>query len=130
MRIRFKEFLLGALLSLTLPIYADESSNLFLTLANGKTQVFDLDHNPVITFSDENVNIKSDNNSVSLSFDEIRHFSFWRFNLQDDDALFISDILSVILGKDDDAHKADVNGDGKVDIGDVLKYLSNKKTNN
>lgn len=127
MRIRFKELLFGAFFALTLPIHADEGSTLILKLANGTSCYFDLDQNPVITFTDFEVNIKVENDVKSFAFDDLGNFSFWSFDADAPDVLSIAHIISVIpfKGNNMQGEKADVNGDGKVDIADVL-YLINK----
>lgn len=126
MRIRFKELLVGALLALALPIHADEGSTLILKLANGTTKVFDLDRNPVIRFTESEVNIKSDDAEESFAFDDLGNFSFWSFDADAPDVIGIAHIISVIPFKGSNAQgdKADVNGDGRVDIGDVLSLIN------
>ena len=108
--------------------------------ADGRVVTFDLDEEPVTTYADGNLVIKTSKKTITYPLENVRKFTYFLPNnrhlgdangdgkINSDDVLELS---NKILGKPSDKFveaNADVNGDGKVDAIDIVLIISSIHT--
>ena len=104
--------------------------------ADGEVVTFDLDEEPVTTYADGNLVIKTSKKTITYPLENVRKFTYFIPNnilLGDADGSGVVDAADVIevsnkiLGKPSAKFvekNADVNGDGKVNAIDVVLIIS------
>ena len=104
--------------------------------ADGEVITFDLDEEPVTTYADGNLVIKTSKKTITYPLENVRKFTYFIPNniLLGDadgngvvDAADVIEVSNKILGKPSAKFvekNADVNGDGKVNAIDVVLIIS------
>ena len=104
--------------------------------ADGEVITFDLDEEPVTTYADGNLVIKTSTRTITYPLEKVRKYTYFiPSNIQLGDAdgngvVEAADVIEVsnkILGKPSAKFvekNADVNGDGKVNAIDVVLIIS------
>jgi hypothetical protein len=104
--------------------------------ADGEVVTFDLDEEPVTTYADGNLVIKTSTRTITYPLEKVRKFTYFIPNnrtLGDADGNGVvddADVVEVsnkILGKPSDKFveaNADVNGDGKVNTVDIVLIIN------
>lgn len=128
-------FLIIAAFSLT--TQADDSK-LLVWQADGKVVAFSLDEEPVTTYSNGNLIITTTSKTVTYPLEQVRKYAYFlpkarllgdadgNGEVNSDD---IKEISQKILGKPSDKFvegNADVNGDGYINVKDIVLILCSK----
>ena len=104
--------------------------------ADGEVVTFDLDEEPVTTYADGNLVIKTSKKTITYPLEKVKKFTYFIPNniLLGDadgngvvDAADVIEVSNKILGKPSAMFvekNADVNGDGKVNAIDVVLIIS------
>ena len=108
--------------------------------ADGRVVTFDLDEEPVTTYADGNLVIKTSKKTITYPLENVRKFTYYmakNFLLGDADGNGVvnnDDVIAVsnkILGKHSGrfvVENADMNGDNKVNAVDIVMIISMLKS--
>ena len=132
---KFFLFLIVTVFSLS--IHA-EDSKLLVWQADGKVVAFSLDEEPVTTYSNGNLIITTTSKTVTYPLEQVRKYTYFlpKARLLGDadgngvvNSDDIKEISLKIFGKPSEKFvegNADVNGDGKINVEDIVLILCSK----
>ena len=134
-----RHLLWAMMLAASVPTFAadDDGVQIVLSFNNGWSATsFSFDENPVITFTDDSVNIKTSASKkpYSVLFEEVKTFTFGEqtgleCDVNGDGKVDFADVEHIVDGKSNAAEtiRADLNHDGVVDVADIFHVINNIK---
>jgi hypothetical protein len=127
---------------LTLSVHAEEAK-LLVWQADGQVVTFDLDEEPVTTYSDGNLVITTTSKTVTYPLEQVRKYTYFlpkarllgdangNGELDNDDIIEVSNNIMGMPSKIKFVFEnSDVNGDGKVNAIDLVMIISSIKNLN